>query len=150
MDKLTQRINELILPLFEAPEFHLVSTKIKGGKNNHIVEILADTDSGITIDEITRLNREIGELLEIHDLIRGKYRLEVSSPGLNRPLKELWEFRKNLNKDLKIITIDGDERTEYIGELISVDETTIVLKTAKEEIAIPRQVVAKARVHLKW
>ena len=115
-----------------------------------MLNIYADTFQGITLDEITKLTREINDLLDIHDVIDGAYRLTVSSPGIDRPLQNPWEFQKNIGRNLRVVFEENSEEHETIGKLTSVEENQIVLKSKKEEISIPINAISRAKVHLKW
>jgi len=150
MDETTEKVKELILPLFEGEHLHLVDLEVRGKSGSKVISVYADTKDGITLDEITRLTREINDLLDMHDVIRGAYRLDVSSPGVDRPLKALWEFEKNIGRDLRVIFEDNGEEREASGKLSSVDETRILLKVKDKDVAIPMASIKKAQVKLKW
>lgn len=150
MDETTEKIRELILPLFEGEHLHLVDLEVRGKSGSQVISVYADTKEGITLDEITRLTREINDLLDMHDVIQGAYRLDVSSPGVDRPLKALWEFEKNIGRDLRVIFEDNGEESEASGKLSSVDETGVLLKVKNKDVAIPMASIKKAQVKLKW
>jgi ribosome maturation factor RimP len=86
----------------------------------------------------------------MHDVIRGSYRLDVSSPGIDRPLQALWEFEKNIGRNLRVIFEENNEQKEASGTLTLVNEDGISLKIKKEEIKIPMVSIIKAQVKLKW
>jgi len=150
MDEAIQKIKELILPLFQGEHRHLVDLEVRGKSGSQVISVYADTKDGITLDEITRLTREINDLLDTHDVIQGVYRLDVSSPGADRPLKALWEFEKNVGRDLRVIFEDNGEENEATGKLSSVDETRVLLKLKNKDVAIPMASIKKAQVKLKW
>jgi ribosome maturation factor RimP len=150
MNDTEKKVRELISSLFDDVHLHLVDLEIRGKSGSQVVSVFADTGQGITLDEITRLTREINDLLDMHDVIRGAYRLDVSSPGIDRPLLALWEFEKNIGRDLRVIFEEDNEQKEAAGTLISANEDEIVLKIKKDEIAIPLASIIKARVKLKW
>ncbi|RMF56506.1 MAG: ribosome maturation factor RimP [Calditrichaeota bacterium] len=151
MEELISEIRRLIQPLFDEEYFHLVDIVIHGTPGNQVLKIYADTETGITLEELTRLTREINDILDVHDVIPGRYRMEVSSPGVNRFLQYTWEFRKNLGRELRVIYQPGEEEREEVrGILKSVTEDEIVIQQKKQEINIPRSTILKARVQLKW
>ena len=134
MDTLETKISELIQPVFEESGIHLVGLKLRGVSNNRVLSIFADTDTGITLDEITRLTRQIGDLLDMYDPIPGRYRLEVSSPGLNWPLTEEWQFRKNTGRILRVVyRTNENETNDFTGILQNVGKQGILLKNKKDE-----------------
>ncbi len=145
-----QKIRELIQPLFDEQGFYLVDIALRGVTGSRVLSIYADTRSGITLEQIAFLTREISDILDAHDLIEGAYRLDVSSPGLDRNLQARWEFEKNVGRDLRV-TYQRDEVPETIvGRLIAVDEENIELMIKKEKLRVPMNTIVKARVHLKW
>lgn len=151
MDDSADRVRELIAPLFSEGETHLVEVRLRGAPGSRVLHVTADTEQGISLDEITRLTREIGGVLdEYPNLIRGGYRLEVSSPGVDRPLEHDWEFRKNLSRELKVVyNMDGGEH-KVTGTLVAVDAERIIIRRGKGDVNIPRPAIRSARVQLKW
>lgn len=150
MKELEDRIRKIIQPIFERLGYYLVGVQLRGGRNNMVLTVYADTEPGITMQQITELTREIEDVMDINDPIRGRYRLEVSSPGLSRPLTEQWQFRKNVGRQLRVLFETGEGRKDYIGVLSGVDEEGILLKLKKEEINIPLVKIVKAEVKPAW
>lgn len=150
MDVNTNKIKELIEPLFEGNHLFLVDLELRGARGSQALNVYADTMEGITLAEITKLTRDINDLLDIHDLIDSKYRLTVSSPGIDRSLQHLWEFKKNIGRNLRVLFEENSEQHEAIGKLVAVNEDHIVLKSKKEETSIPINIISSAKVHLKW
>lgn len=139
--------------LLEPERQFLVDAKISDSKIRRKITVLIDTDSGIGIDECTKVSRELGAKLE--ELIEDAYILEVSSPGLDTPLKLKRQYSKNSGKKLKVIT---DLGIEYIGELKNVDESGIVIlpekkkkdKTRPEEVRLAFDNIKEARVQVSF
>jgi ribosome maturation factor RimP len=104
----------------------MVDAEISGSGGSRIVRFVVDTDSGIKIDQLVKINRAIGNMLETEDLIPFKYRLEVVSPGLQRPVKHPRLLKKALGKELKvryrITDDDSDSEKEFNGKLERFDE----------------------------
>ncbi len=151
MKDMVSKIRELIQPLFDEEYLHLVDLELHGGVGNRVLKIYADTEQGITLREITQLTRQIRDLLDMSDVLEGRYRLEVSSPGIDHPLERTWEFRKNLGRMLRVIYFSGEEETrEVVGTLSGVDAERIILTGENREITIPRNQIKKAKVYLKW
>ncbi len=150
MDTRIETIKSLIQPIFNRRHMYLLGVELRGQLNNQVLSIYADTDTGITIDEITEITREIEDVLDIHDPIEGHYRLEVSSPGIDWPLKEIWQFRKNLNRQLRVLYKVGEEQKEAVGTLLEVNEDSIVIQLKKETAIIPLNKIVNAVVKLKW
>lgn len=148
--EIENKVRELIRPLLEMEQVHLVDLEVRGKSGSRVVNIYADTDQGITLAEITRLTREINDLLDMHDVIPGFYRLNVSSPGVDRPLRALWEFRKNLGRELRVSFRENEQEKELTGKLLAAEAEYLLLQVNDEELRIPIASLIKARVQLKW
>jgi ribosome maturation factor RimP len=144
-DKLEQ-IKSILQPIFEQKHILLVDMELRGHSNNQVLSIFADTEEGITMQQITDITQEIEDILDIEDPIKGKYRLDVSSPGIDRPLREDWQFRKNLGRKLKVNFRQLNKTKNVSGILDQVGEDNIILRTNNEEINIPMNHINKAVV----
>ncbi len=153
MNVTQEKIRELIESLLMDDDVRLVDVELRGQKGSQVLRVFADTMEGITMAQVTRLTREISDALDMQDIIQGKYRLEVSSPGATRPLKQLWEFEKNVGRNLKVVYEIDSEIDQFIGELREVDEENILLrdiKNKKNEMQIPLIAIKTAQIQLKW
>jgi ribosome maturation factor RimP len=145
-----KNIGELIQPIFDRMGVFLVNLELRGAINNQVLTILADTEDGITLEQITDLSREIADVLDINDPINGKYRLDVSSPGIDFPLKELWQFRKNLGKQLRVKYKENESNLEITGKLQSCDKKEIIIELNLDKKIIPLKNIKKAVVKVDW
>lgn len=109
-------------------KFYLVDLKVSTSKIRQKITVLVDSDEGILIDECTSISRELGELLD--EEIDNAYTLEVSSPGIDHPLKLSRQYVKNIGRTLKVIQKDG---TEVKGELIEANENSFKVQPAKKK-----------------
>lgn len=146
MGILVDKIVELIKPIFERDNIYLVDVEFRGKGKNQVLTIYADTEDGISLNQITRLNKEISDLLDINNIISGAYRLDISSPGTNRPLEYLWQYRKNINRNLQVHYRDNDIRKELMGKLKEVNKKEIILEIKKGDVKIPFSAIIKSKV----
>src|SRR5262245_61182600 len=91
---LVQSVTELVQPLLRVQGFDLVELQLQQRKGRWLVRVFADVEGGISLEDCQRLSREIGQMLEAENLIPSPYVLEVSSPGLDRPLRTAQDFRR--------------------------------------------------------
>lgn len=112
---------------------YVVDVSVTGERGSSIVEVFVDTDQGITADQCAQVNRSVSSELERQNLISGRYRLEVSSPGLDRPLKLVRQFRKNIGRRFKIIAPVENQKTATEGILREASETTLTLITNEKQ-----------------
>lgn len=126
-----QKIKEIAERVIsDVKDLFLVDVKVKGNEGNQKVLVFVDGDNGISIDQCSQISRQVGAEVEEEDFMKGKYTLEVSSPGLDFPLTLHRQYVKNIGRNLVIETIGG-EKVE--GELEQVKEEAIELN-CKEEI----------------
>lgn len=147
---LEDKINQIVKPICEANDLYLVGVKAKGNPANPVLQIFADSEMGITLGQCEQLSRLIQDELDTDDSIYGNYRLEVSSPGLDRALVHDFEFKKNLGKTLsvKMKTAQGDKT--LTGKLVEFDEKIIKIESGEEVITIRREEINKAKVKVQW
>lgn len=141
------RVRELVAPLVEADSLELYDVEHNGG----VVRVLVDHPDGLDIDAITRLSRSISHALDEHDPIPGRYTLEVSSPGLERPLRTPDHFRGAVGSTVKIKTRPDHEGPRRIsGELVGVDERSIRVRTDDEVCTVEMGEISSARTVFEW
>ncbi len=137
---LVKAVREQAEPIIEGYNAYLVDCIVRGERGTRVVEVFIDSDTGITTELCASISRDLGTQLDANDIIPGRYRLEVSSPGLDRPLKLYRQYLKNIGRTLKVkYTIDG---TTVIatGKLKAVTEQSIVVEDEEGgtvEIPIP-------------
>jgi len=143
-------IKELAQPLIEEKNVELIDFELKGKPGNQVLRFFIDTESGVTLNLCKDISREISDYLDRKDLIPGKYRLEVSSPGLDRPLKNWKDFRRNVNRKVKIVFKNENEKeVSQTGIIISVNETEVQIKN-EETITIALDNIVSAKIEPVW
>lgn len=144
-------VRGILSPMTERRKVEIVDITYKREGPTMVLRILLDKADGITIDECGQVNKELSELLDKENIIIDEhYILEVSSPGLAKPIKTERDFRRALGKDVKVTTyapIDG--KNVFIGKLLGIRNSTIVLED-NEGISteIPRAKIANARLEI--
>jgi ribosome maturation factor RimP len=108
---------------------------------------VADQPGGITLDVCAQVSRELSRMLDADDPIPGRYMLEVTSPGLDRPLKTETDFRKNTGKDVKVVLVSGRHEG---GTVEDVGSDRVTLLRDGERVDIPLDQIAKATLVLPW
>ncbi|MDE5863903.1 MAG: ribosome maturation factor RimP [Lachnospiraceae bacterium] len=146
---------ELVLPIVERRGFELVDVEYLKDGANYYLRVYADKEGGITIDDCVEISRELSPMLDAYEEeIKDPYILEVSSPGLLRPLKKDKDFARNIGKMLEIklfkpLESSGDK--EFEAELKQYDAKTItVLLENDEETVIDRNNLALIRLAFEW
>ncbi|MGB2768379.1 MAG: ribosome maturation factor RimP [Candidatus Zixiibacteriota bacterium] len=148
-------MRDKIKPVVEEENLELVDMEFSGVGPASVLRVYVDRSTGVTVDQCAHLSRKIGDLLDMDDLIPGRYRLEVSSPGLDRPLVSGADFKRKIGKKVKVFfkeSVDG--KTELVGEIKNLKGENVVLQLGSiepkqnegEEKIIPLKMVAKAQI----
>jgi len=115
-----------------------------------VLRILIDKPGGVTISDCEELNNYLSEALDKEEIIHDRYTLEVSSPGLDRPIKTDRDFEKVMGRELDITTYERiDERKSHEGKLIGMDKENVVIEADGISTVIPRDKIALARLKIE-
>lgn len=147
---LQEQLEKIVRPACEELGLRLVELDVQGGKRNPVINVYADTDDGITLGQCTDLTRRIRDELDLDDILRENYRLNVSSPGLDRPLQEDWEFKKSINKELRVVYSEDEKSLEVTGKLTAFDANKLVIENKGTVTEIPRAQIVRAKIKLQW
>ena len=116
-----------------------------------VLRIVADTLEGITVSECTGLNNFLSEALDREDVIQDRYTLEVSSPGLDRPIKTDRDFERSMGKELEFTTFEAiDGRKTHEGVLAGMNKDNVVIERQGISTVIPRIKIALARLKVEF
>lgn len=125
-----QKTEKLLMPIMEANGFELVDVEYVKEAGNWYLRAYIDKPGGITVDDCEVVNRELGDLLDRDDFIDESYILEVSSPGLGRPLKKERDFIRSKGEEVEIRTYRMvDRQKEFRGVLKAWDRDTVTIET---------------------
>jgi len=150
MNKKEQILN-IIEQVVSRYGYLLIDVVFRGDQKNKIIEIFIDHEKdGVTTKACASISREIGEQIDVEELITSKYRLDVSSPGIDRPLKYIQQFAKNVNRKFEIeyTTENGTEKFE--GKLNAIEENRLTFTKEKEEIIIDFPNIKSAKVLISF
>lgn len=125
---LVEEIRSLLEPYLEGEKYFVVDLTVKPSRAGHQVTLLIDSDEGITISECASISRRLAKDLEEKELFDAAYTLEVSSPGLDQPLKLPRQYAKNVGRNLKVQLSDG---SVVEGTLTAWSQEAIVLELPK-------------------
>jgi ribosome maturation factor RimP len=105
-ETVTKKVEALAIPVLEEIGLELVEVQFRREQSGWVLRLVIDKQEGVSLDDCAAVSREIGQLLDIEDFIDQAYNLEVSSPGLNRPLKSMADFQRFIGRKAKIKTIE--------------------------------------------
>ena len=147
IDFVVRDVNRLIEPILDEMGFELVDIEYLSEHGRWVLRIYVDSEGGVTVDDCARVSNEIGDLIEVNDIFEHEYVLEVSSPGLNRPLKKEKDFLKAVGKKVKVKMINPvKERRNFTGYLKAFQDGMLYIEVRNELISLPLRDVKKANL----
>jgi len=154
---LKSQIAGYALEAIEDDQFFLVDVVIRGQKGSRVIDVYVDGDQGIGLDDLATISRQLGFLIETADLVRGKYYLNVSSPGPERALRNRRQYAKFVGKSLSLKLasagdVDPDSAPDHLeGVLVACSDERFTLQLPKDQtVEIAFENVSAAQVVLPW
>lgn len=145
--KIVEQVIALVEPIVEELGFQLVDVEYVTERGRQVLRIYLDKDGGITVDECALVSNEVGDLIDVREIITHGYVLEVSSPGLNRPLRKEKDFIWAVGKKIKLKTVEPIEgRRNFTGYLKECSGGVIVLDLEGTEVTLPLEGLEKANL----
>lgn len=146
-ESVLKEIEQLVEPVLAEMGIELVDMEFSSEQNRRVLRIYADRPTGINLDDCAMVSREIGNLLDVKDLLQNRYVLEVSSPGLNRPLKREKAFLRVIGQKIKVKTaVPLKGCRNFTGILQSFESGTLQLKLDDTVVLISVGDVKKANL----
>jgi ribosome maturation factor RimP len=128
-ETVAERVWKIAEPLVTDEGMEMVDVEFRRESNGTILRLYLDRDGGVSLEDLTRVSRQVGDLLDVHDAVPGSYTLEVSSPGINRRLRRADHFQRYLGQKVRVRTqapLDG--RRVFLGPLTAVDADGITIE----------------------
>ncbi|MBF0255593.1 MAG: ribosome maturation factor RimP [Gammaproteobacteria bacterium] len=148
MPRADDTLTKLLQPVVEAMGYEWVGLEyLSGLKGNGLLRIYIDTEHGITLDDCTAVSHQVSGVLDVEDPIHENYRLEISSPGLDRPLFSLEHFQRFRGRQV-VAKFQGKwmGRRKLIGELGGCDGERLTITADGEEFEVPMDIVSNVRL----
>ena len=147
------RVRELAVPLVENEGMELVDIELRpeGSRGGRVLRLYLDKAGGPTVDDLTRVSRQLSAVLDSQDIVTGAYTLEVSSPGINRPLKRPEDFARFIGKRVRIRTrglIGG--RRSFLGILQEIAGGSVTVAQGGTRYEIPFAAIEKSNYEHDW
>jgi len=158
-DPVAALVIELVEPLLEGEGFSLVHLEYRGGNKAKLRVFVdragrradaGDDGLGVTINDLTALTRLLSDSLDVADPVPSNYELEVSSPGLDRPLARRCDFEAVVGQLLSVKTSTKFEgRRRFNGELVRVEDEAVALRVDGQDVSVPADLIAKANLEYR-
>ncbi len=144
---LESRLQALLTPVIEGLGYELVLLEFQGSGRAATLRLFIDAPGGIVIADCERVSREVAALLDVEDPIPTAYQLEVSSPGLDRPLVTPAHYQRFIGEQVKLMLLaPRDNRRKWMGVLLSADENGIELMAPEGRVTLTYSEIERARL----
>ncbi len=135
----------------KAAGFELVHVELGGGGHRSTLRVYIDSPRGVTVDDCAAVSRQLSAVLDVEDPIRESYMLEVSSPGLDRPLATPEHFCRFLGELVKVKTVaDIGGRRNFKGRLLAADDERITVEVDGQQLELTYEAIERARLVPKF
>lgn len=153
LQEIRSTITETVLPILSQRDAFLVDLQLRMERKSVLIQLFVDTDTGITIQGCADVSREVIAALEKSGIFgENGYKLEVSSPGIDRPLTMLRQYHKNIGRKFRVRFRQGNEEKVLSGSLVAVqgDQLTFAGPTQGSTVSLPFHEIVESREELPW
>jgi ribosome maturation factor RimP len=157
------RIEAIVEPVCRAHALELVQVALVTEHGEAVLRVVIDRPGseggpglGVSLADCQAVSRDLGPALDVHDVVQGRYRLEVSSPGLDRPLVKLRDFERFAGREIRVQVRTpvpdgrGGERRNFRGKLLGIDGEKVRVEVDGSELQLPHAEIARANVVHKF
>lgn len=145
---LQQRIFKLIEPVADRLGLELVAVELTSTNGQRVLRVSVDHPDGVGVGALSRLSDALSPVLDVEDPIAGAYNLEVSSPGIERPIQRAEDFARFIGYRAKIKLEPGEGRRRFTGRLVALREQQVVIEVDGTEHALPVERIVRANLDL--
>lgn len=150
-DSIVQSVTELIEPVVRDENLELVDVEYKKEGKNWYLRIYIDKDGGVSVEDCQKVSRQIEDMIQIDEIIHSAYILEVSSPGLDRPLKKEKDLLRSIGKKVSVTTYSPiDKQRNFVGIIKDFSNQTLSLDVNGKSVAIPFEVIANTKLVIEF
>jgi len=145
--EIIRKVEEILTPLLTYEGLSLVDIEYQRERVGWVLRVYIDKEEGVTVNDCARISRELGQILDVEDFIPYSYHLEVSSPGIRRPLRRQEDFQRFAGERVKIKTSEVIEgRKNFTGEILGCYGETVRIIAGGKVYDIPLSSIAKAHL----
>ena len=148
---IAERVRALAEEVLAPLSYYLVDVEVRGHHGTRVVEVYVDADEDLGLDDLAEVSKELDFLMEMEDTVDGSYKLEVSTPGLDRPLSDPRQFRKNVGRGVRVKYLREGNKEKVEGEITDATEDDIeITEPSGETHRLPYEDVQEAKLKLPW
>ena len=146
-DELVSEIWNLLEPVIAAQGMEILEVEYRRESAGWVLRIFIDSERGISVEDCAQVSRITGDLLDVADVIRPSYNLEISSPGIDRPLRKLEHFQKYIGDIIEVRTVSTiQNRRNFKGELKEASLDGVLIECDAMSYSIPMSLIERARL----
>jgi len=134
MNSTEQNILNAAQEISEKNNLFLLEVLFRGTERNRVIEIFIDGEDDLSADDCARINREINQVIEKNELLNSAYRLDVSTPGVDRPLKYLKQYKKHINRKFEVRYKSGENKKSITAKLVKIEEENLYFYSNREQV----------------
>lgn len=147
MASIQERLTEMFEPVATALGCELWGVEYLAQGRRALLRVYIEKEGGIGVDDCEKVSRQVSSVLDVEDPIQSEYTLEVSSPGMDRPLFKLEQFESNVGETVAVrLRLPFEGRRKFTGLLKGIENDEIVLEVDNEEYVLPYELVDKANI----
>ncbi|SEL24649.1 ribosome maturation factor RimP [Colwellia chukchiensis] len=147
MAKFADKLTDMLRPAVEETGKELLGVEYISAGNNSVLRLFIDHEDGIDVDDCAEVSRQVGAILDVEDPISSEYNLEVSSPGLDRPLFNKAQFSAVIDETIEVkISMPLNGRRKFKGKLIAVENDSLIVMVDNEEYELVISNIDKANL----
>ena len=144
---LTDKLEALLAPVVERLGYELVDLEFTGAGKGSVLRVFIDSDDGVTLDDCAKVSDQVSGVLDVEDPIPGEYNLEISSPGLDRPLNRVTHYTRYAGAEIKVKMVKGyPGRLRLKGVLEGIEDEQVLLAVDGEMHRLPLDKIESARL----
>lgn len=147
MSSKVEKITSFIEPAIDALGFDLWGLELLSQGKFSVLRVFIEKQDGVTMDDCAAVSRQISAVLDVEEPIQGRYNLEVSSPGMNRPLYKESQYKRYIGECVQVkLRMGLDGRRNFKGELLAVEENALTLRVDEEDVRLTLSDIDKANL----
>ena len=145
-----QKLKDICQSVVEQHEMMFIDFVVRGEGKVKVVELFIDGEDGVTADICAQVSRDISKITEEMELFEGPYRLDVSSPGVSRPLLFLKQYKKHTGRNFEISYIEEDAVKKFKGKLLSIEDEDLTFEINNETKTLGFSQIKSAKVKVSF
>jgi len=149
MNQITEKIKEIAKKITDSFGLEIIDVTYRRERSGRILRVIIDAPGGVNVEDCAKVSRELNNALDVEDIFEDKYYLEVSSPGINKPLLKMEDFKSSIGKRVKIKLHKPQEGAKNLsGQIRDIRENLIILQVDNNDINIDFSNIKYARLDI--